>query len=292
MRQELVQGRVEQADADRQALHDLEQLDEILALHRQQPRQRRRTVLGRVGKDHLAHHDQAVFLEEHVLGPAQTDPLRLEVAGGLRIGGRVGIGPHPDVAHGIGPAKKLAEGIVQRRGQHFGRPRQRLARRAVDGDDVAFAEHPAIRRRPASVSRPSSRRSEAPTTQGRPSPRAITAAWLVMPPRSVSTAAAECIPRISSGAVSRRTRMQGSPRAALACAASDENTIRPVAAPGEAAMPLHEHVARRARIDLMVQQFRQRPRFDPQHRLVLRDDPVLGQRHRDPQARRATTAAP
>ena len=35
--------------------------------------------------------------------------------------------------------------------------------------------------------------------QGRPSPRAITAAWLVMPPRSVSTALAACMPRMSSG---------------------------------------------------------------------------------------------
>ena len=83
----------------------------------------------------------------------------------------------------------------------------------------------------------SSRNSEAPTTQGRPSPRAITAAWLVMPPRSVSTAAAECMPRISSGEVSRRTRMHASPRDALACAAEEENTSLPVAAPGLAAIP-------------------------------------------------------
>ena len=45
------------------------------------------------------------------------------------------------------------------------------------------------------------------------------------------------MPRISSGVVSRRTRMQASPRAALACASFDENTIRPVAAPGLAAIP-------------------------------------------------------
>ena len=83
----------------------------------------------------------------------------------------------------------------------------------------------------------SKRRSEAPTMQGSPRPRPITAAWLVMPPRSVSTATAECMPRISSGAVSRRTRMQGSPRAAWACAVAEEKAMRPVAAPGEAAMP-------------------------------------------------------
>ncbi len=57
---------------------------------------------------------------------------------------------------------------------------------------------------------------DAPTTQGTPRPRPITAAWLVMPPRSVKTPAAECMPRISSGAVSRRTKIQGSPRETLA----------------------------------------------------------------------------
>ena len=36
VRQEFVQRRIEQPDRDRQALHDLEQLDEIGALHRQQ----------------------------------------------------------------------------------------------------------------------------------------------------------------------------------------------------------------------------------------------------------------
>ena len=84
----------------------------------------------------------------------------------------------------------------------------------------------------------SNRRPDAPTTQGTPKPRAITAAWLVMPPRSVSTPAAEFMPRISSGSVSRRHRIHASPRAAWACAAAEENTIRPVAAPGEAAIPL------------------------------------------------------
>ena len=80
-------------------------------------------------------------------------------------------------------------------------------------------------------------RSEAPTTQGRPRPRPITAAWLVIPPRTVRTALAACIPRISSGVVSRRTRIQGSLRAALACASFAENTMRPTAAPGLAAIP-------------------------------------------------------
>ena len=100
---------------------------------------------------------------------------------------------------------------------------------------------PAANLRPSGATMPPPRRSivrsDAPTTQGSPRPRPITAAWLVMPPRAVTTASAACMPRISSGVVSRRTRMQGSPRAALACASSAVSTIRPVAAPGLAAMP-------------------------------------------------------
>ena len=79
--------------------------------------------------------------------------------------------------------------------------------------------------------------SETPTTQGSPSPRPITAAWLVIPPLSVKTPAAACIPRISSGLVSRRTKIQASPRAAHDCAAEAEKTTIPVAAPGLAATP-------------------------------------------------------
>ena len=92
---------------------------------------------------------------------------------------------------------------------------------------------PACRTRPRrSIASP-----EAPTMQGSPSPRAITAAWLDMPPRSVSTATEACIPRMSSGSVSRRTSTQDSSRAAAAWAAAAEKTMRPVAAPGLAAMP-------------------------------------------------------
>ena len=78
---------------------------------------------------------------------------------------------------------------------------------------------------------------DTPTIHGRPMPRPITAAWLVMPPRSVKTARAACIPRMSSGDVSRRTKMQSSSREALACASAAVKTNLPVAAPGLAAMP-------------------------------------------------------
>ena len=59
-------------------LHDLEQLDEIGALHRQELGERRAAALLVVGQDHLAHRADAVLVEEHVLGAAEPDALGAE----------------------------------------------------------------------------------------------------------------------------------------------------------------------------------------------------------------------
>ena len=59
-----------------------------------------------------------------------------------------------------------------------------------------------------------------------------------MPPRTVSTPAAACMPRISSGPVSTRARIAGVPAAAACSAASGAKTSGPEAAPGEAGNPL------------------------------------------------------
>ncbi len=77
-----------------------------------------------------------------------------------------------------------------------------------------------------------------PETQHSPMPRATTAAWLVMPPRTVRMPSAAFMPSMSSGLVSRRTRTTFSPRAFHALASSAQNTMRPQAAPGDAARPL------------------------------------------------------
>jgi hypothetical protein len=76
MGQEFVQGRIEQADADRQPLHDLEQSMKVGAAASAKAAPAPQPGPRGVGKDHLAHQGQAVILEEHVLGPAQADPLR------------------------------------------------------------------------------------------------------------------------------------------------------------------------------------------------------------------------
>ncbi|MNY08035.1 hypothetical protein D3C86_1408640 [compost metagenome] len=77
-----------------------------------------------------------------------------------------------------------------------------------------------------------------PATQGLPMPRATTAAWLVMPPRLVSTPWAWIMPWMSSGQVSTRTRMTFSPSFPRRSASSASKTTWPVAAPGLAGRPL------------------------------------------------------
>ncbi len=69
-------------------------------------------------------------------------------------------------------------------------------------------------------------------------PRATTAAWLVMPPRAVTTPRAACMPWMSSGEVSSRTRMTASPAVPSRSASPASNTILPTAAPGDAFRPV------------------------------------------------------
>ena len=89
--------------------------------------------------------------------------------------------------------------------------------------------------------------ASAPHTHVRPMPRATTAAWLVLPPRLVSTPAAAIMPSRSSGLVSRRTRITDSPAACRATAVAESNTAAPTAAPGDAARPFARRVRSVAR---------------------------------------------
>ena len=94
VRQELVQRRVEQADRDRQAAHDLEQFGEVLALHREKLGERGATALLVVGENHLAHRHDPLAVEEHVLGAAKADAFGAERAGGARVRRGLGVGAH------------------------------------------------------------------------------------------------------------------------------------------------------------------------------------------------------
>ena len=135
-----MQRRIEQPDGHRQAAHDLEQLDEIVALHRQQLRERGAALRLVVGQDHLAHRADAVLVEEHVLGAAEPDALGAEFHRHARVVRRVGVGAHAELARLVGPAHQRRELARQLRLDHRHPAGQHLAGRAIDGDEIAGAE--------------------------------------------------------------------------------------------------------------------------------------------------------
>ncbi len=59
--------------------HGPEDAGEVVALHRQQLRQRLLAAGRVVRQDHLAHRRDALAAEEHVLGAAQADALGAEL---------------------------------------------------------------------------------------------------------------------------------------------------------------------------------------------------------------------
>ena len=116
MRKELVQGRIEETDGDRQSIHRLENPLEIGPLNRQKLGQRATPPAFVPGDDHLAHGGNSVALEEHVLGAAQPDSFGAEPARDSRVGRRVGVCPDLETARLVGPTEQPRERLVGRRG--------------------------------------------------------------------------------------------------------------------------------------------------------------------------------
>ena len=140
MREKLMQRRVEQADRAGQARHGAEDRDEIRALFGQQFGERGAAALLVLGQDHLAHRADPVGIEEHMLRPAQADPLGPELARHRAVAFGLGIGADPHPAVLVSPFHQGAEIARQ-----LGLDRRDLAchdfaLRAVDGDDVAFLQ--------------------------------------------------------------------------------------------------------------------------------------------------------
>ena len=135
-----MQRRIEQANGDGQTGHDLEQLDEVLALRRQELGERLAAAFLILGEDHLAHGKDAAFLEEHVLGAAEPDAFGAEGARLARIVRRVGIGADFHAAEAVGPFHQRGEIVRQIGLAHGYAAFDDLAGRAVDGDDVAFMQ--------------------------------------------------------------------------------------------------------------------------------------------------------
>ena len=112
-------------------------------------------------------------------------------------------------------------------------------------------------------------------------PRATTAAWEVMPPRAVRMPWAACMPPMSSGEVSVRTRMTFSPLAASASASAAVKTTLPTAAPGEAGQALGDLLHLGLGVHARVQELVELVRLHSQDGQLLVDQPLLHHVHGD-----------
>ncbi len=277
-----MQRQIEQPDRHRPPAHDAKQLDEIAPEHRPDPLKDRAPVLGVIGKDHLAHRQQAVFGEKHVLGAAQPDPLGLEH---LRLAGvfrGVGIGAHADIARRVGPGQQGAKALAQRRGQHRRGAGDHLAVAAVERDHLALAQHPPAgggERARFQIEREVGRADDA----GHPEPardhRRVTGHAAAHRQHRLGHVHAANIlgrglaPHQHAGLVLGRHRLRR--------ARGEHDPAG--GGPRRGGDARADHVARAGAVNLAVQKLRERPGRHPQHRFVLRDDPVFRQRHGDAQ---------
>ena len=113
---------------------------EILALERQQLRQRG-AAAGLVARhDHLPHRADALGVEEHVLGAAQADALGAELARRLGVERRFGVGAHAQAARRRPPSPSAWRNRRTWLGSIIGdRADEHLAGGAVEGDGLAGA---------------------------------------------------------------------------------------------------------------------------------------------------------
>ena len=174
---ELVQRRIQEADGDRVALKSLIESLEVSLLIRKDLVQSLFSLFDGIGADHLAERGDPLRIEEHVLGTAEADTLGAKLSRLLRVGRGVCVGSDFQLPVLVGPchdAAELAGDLCVDSRDHAVID---VAGGSVDGDEVAFLEGLAAQLELLVLFMPE--------TQHSPMPRATTAAWLVMPPRTV-----------------------------------------------------------------------------------------------------------
>ena len=145
LRQELVERRIQGAHDHRIAVHDLEEFDEVLALHGQQLAEGGRTGLVIFGEDHLADVRDAFRLEEHVFRAAKSDAFRAEHACCPGIARSFGVRANARLAVLVDDRHELGEVAGSRiRVDRGGLAGEHFAGRTVDRNPVPFAQLVAI----------------------------------------------------------------------------------------------------------------------------------------------------
>ena len=222
-----MERRVEQPDRDRQARHRLEDPLEVLLLERSSFASAARRSSSRRGHDHRADERQPVLGHEHVLRPAEADALGAELARLGRVLGRVrvrahlaGGAPRPP-SRGSSGSRSLICGGTSSTSSRITSPEPPSI--VIVSPSASVVPPIVIVRAPRSIVSPSQ-----PATHGFPIPRATTAACEVIPPCAVRTPLAWMSPWMSSGVVSRRTRITSSPASpALLGRVGVEDDLRP-----------------------------------------------------------------
>jgi hypothetical protein len=107
--QELVQRRVEQADGDRQAGHDLEQFDEVGALHRQQLGERRAAAGFSSSARIISRMATMRSPSKNMCSVRQRPMPSAPNERAMRVGRRLGIGAHLHAADLVGPFHDAAK---------------------------------------------------------------------------------------------------------------------------------------------------------------------------------------
>mmetsp|Transcript_94484 Transcript_94484/g.273100 ORF Transcript_94484/g.273100 Transcript_94484/m.273100 type:complete len:404 (+) Transcript_94484:1261-2472(+) len=144
VREELVQGRVQEPHRYRRAIHDQEELNEVVALHLQQLRARRPPTCLVQGQDHLPHGNDPISFEEHVLCADEADAVGTEPQSRSGVCGRLRVRPHPHAAQLVRPSHDRPEIAAQLRRDSWHLAQHDLAGAAVNGQHVAGSHHQVV----------------------------------------------------------------------------------------------------------------------------------------------------
>ena len=93
-----------------------------------------------VRKDHLLHDRQPLGRHEHVLGAAEADPFRAELARLRGVLGRVGVPADPQATEPVGPVEDRLEVLVDRGRHEWHGADDHAAGATVDRQLVALAK--------------------------------------------------------------------------------------------------------------------------------------------------------
>jgi len=135
---ELMQGRIQRANGDRESIHGRKETLEILLLKGQQLVERFLTFLRRISQDHLLYDRNPIFCKEHVLSTTQPDSFGSELNCLDSVAGNVGIGPYSKRSKLIGPLHQLRKLTGESRldGRH--RTDNNLTCGTIQGDYFTF----------------------------------------------------------------------------------------------------------------------------------------------------------